>query len=392
MNVVLFDDPDVRRHLLPFTYTRPVAGIRVGIWTIAEKWAQWLSAPVAFQTEPYLSARFPGNQAADKLLINGALCPDDVLVATIKSIPDGYFLVKGTTLLAARNPVGQMNSKNTIEYLQDVTLIDRLWKIFRENGEQLRLDYARITQGRKSAPISDPHTKVYEGQGIFLEEGVTIKAAILNAEYGPIYLGRNSTVLEGAIIRGAFALCEESQVNVGAKIRGDVTVGPYSKVGGEVSNSVVFAYSNKAHDGFLGNSVIGEWCNIGADTNTSNLRNNYDTVKLWDHAAGDYVQTGLQFCGLMMGDHSKCSINTMFNTATVVDFCSNVFGHGFPAKYIPSFAWGGADGFTTFDFEKAIETNRRVMARRNIALDPVERAIQEHLFQLTASHRNWEKS
>lgn len=392
MKLILFDDPDIRLNLFPFTLTRPVSAIRVGILTIAEKWETCLNAKAFFKTEAYLQAKFPISNASDNLLLNGAICPDETLVATVKALPDGYFLVKDTLLVAARNPGAEMTSKNTIQYLQEFTVIDRPWKIFRENGAQLRIDFKRITAERKSEAISDNHTRVYGEDNIFLEEGVYIRAAILNAENGPIYLGKNSIVQEGAIIRGAFALCENSQINMGAKIRGDVTIGPDSKVGGEVSNSVIFGFSNKSHDGYLGNSVLGEWCNIGADTNTSNLKNSYDPIKLWNHAVQDFVQTELQFCGLMMGDHSKCSINTMFNTATVVDVCANIFGAGFPRKYVPSFSWGGSGGFTTHQLEKALYTSSRVMARRNVIMDDVDREILFHIFKLTAPDRVWEKN
>ena len=392
MNVILFDDPDIRISLLPFTFTRPVGSIRVGILTIAEKWEKWLDAQVSFRTEAYLEKKFPLTTAADNLLINGAVCPDHSLTATIKALPDGYFLVKDTRLLAARNPPPEMNKRNTIIYPEELTVIDKTWKIFRENGAQLRMDFKLITNGRKSAPITDQHTRVYGSENIFVEEGVYIRAAIINAEKGPVYLGKNCIIQEGAMIRGALALCENAHINMGAKIRGDVTVGPNSKVGGEVSNSVIFGYSNKSHDGFLGNSVLGEWCNIGADSNTSNLKNNYDTIKLWDHSAQNFTNTGLQFCGLMMGDHSKCSINTMFNTATVVDVCSNIFGEGFPRNYVPSFAWGGAHGFITFQLEKALETADRVMARRDVVMDELDKNILLHVFNITASGRVWEKN
>ncbi len=392
MNLILFDDPIIRLNLLPFTFTRPVGAIRVGILTIAEKWEKWLNVPASYRTEKYLTSKFPLHQTETNLLINGAICPDEMLAATVKALPDGYFLVKNNTLLAAHNAGAEMNSRNTIEYTHELTVIDKTWKIFRENGAQLRLDFKLLTQGRTSAAINDKHTIVYGEENIFLEEGVYLRAAILNAENGPIYLGKNSIVQEGAIIRGAFAMLENSHVNMGAKVRGDVTVGPYSKIGGEVSNSVIFGYSNKAHDGYLGNSVIGEWCNIGAAANTSNLKNNYDLIKLWNHADQNFVETGLQFCGLMMGDHSKCSINTMFNTATMVDVSANIFGEGFPRTYVPSFAWGGSRGFVTFQLDKALETASRVMARRDAAMKEVDKEILLHVFHLTASGRVWEKS
>jgi len=391
MNVILFDDPSIRLQLLPLTFTRPVAKIRVGILTLDEKWRGWLGTIPSFQTEKYLQKKFPLISTAENLLINGAVCPDAMLVAAIQSLPKGYFLVKDDHLIAASTPDGEMNNSNTLVYPGEVTIIDRTWKIFRENAAQLKLDFRMITAGRKSADIEDKHTVVYGAENIFIEEGVYIRSAILNAETGPIYLGRNSIVQEGAIIRGSFALGEGSHVNMGAKVRGDTSVGPYCKIGGEISNSVLFGYSNKAHDGFLGNSVLGEWCNLGADTNTSNLKNNYDETKLWNHASGKFDKTGLQFCGLIMGDHSKAGINTMFNTATVVDVCSNIFGEGFPRNYIPSFAWGGHAGFSTYELAKGLETARRVMARRDVTLTDDDTDILKHVFEITSTSRAWER-
>lgn len=392
MNLILFDDPAIRINLLPFTYTRPVASIRVGILTIAEKWSKWLNTPHSFQTEKYLQKKFPAQQGPHNLLINGALCPDEKVVMAIQGLPAGYFLIKDEVLLAANQPQGAMNTSNTLPYPYDITLIDKPWKIFQFNAAQIKADFAKITAGRTSARIEDKHTIVYGAENVFVEEGVYIRAAVLNAETGPIYLGKNSIIQEGALIRGSFALCEGAHVNMGSKVRGDTTVGPYCKIGGEVSNSVLFAYSNKGHDGFLGNSVLGEWCNLGADTNTSNLKNNYDTTKLWSHGTNRFEPTGLQFCGLMMGDHSKAGINTMFNTATVVDICSNVFGEGFPRNYIPSFAWGGAGGFVTNKLSKALETAERVMSRRNVVLTEVDKEILSHIFEATAPSRVWEKN
>jgi len=387
MNLILFDDPAIRTDLLPFTFTRPVAKIRVGILTIAEKWERWLNASASFKTETYLQQKFKMISSGDNLLINGAVCPDEKLVAAVRSLPGGKFLIKDSLLIAARKPAPEMNGSNTVEYHEAVTVIDKNWKIFRENAAQIKIDFTLITTGRASARISDRHTVVYGEHNLFVEEGVDIKASIINAETGPVYLGKNSIVQEGAIIRGPFALCEGGHINMGAKMRGDVTVGPYSKVGGEVSTSVIFGYSNKAHDGFMGCTVMGEWCNLGADSNTSNLKNNYDTVKLWSHAKEGYVDTGLQFCGLMMGDHSKCGINTMFNTGTTIDVFANVFGAGFPANYIPSFSWGGAEKITTYQFDKALATAAKVLERRNIVLDDADKDILKKIFELSADSR-----
>jgi len=390
MTTILFDDPVVRINLLPFTYTRPTAAIRVGILTIREKWEKWLNTSISFQTAAYLVKKYPKNSSDDNLLINGAICPDQQLVDAVSALPSGYFLVQGTQLIASRNPDGDMNAGNTISYDNPLVWIDRPWKIFRENGSQIKADFRLLTAGRKSFGLTDRHTVVYGEENLFVEEGVTTRAAIINAENGPVYLGKNSVVDEGAIIRGTFALCEGAHINMGGKMRGDTTIGPYCKVGGEVSNSVLFAFSNKAHDGFLGCSVIGEWCNLGADSNTSNLKNTFDSVKMWSHAENNFVDTGLQFCGLMMGDHSKCSINTMFNTGTVVDVSANVFGNGFPKTYIPSFSWGGAGGITTYQIEKAFKTASKAMERRGKVFDETEQSILDHVYGMTALHRVWE--
>lgn len=387
MNLILFDDPIIRISLLPFTYTRPVCGIRVGILTLEEKWAKWLDSSVSYQTEAYLQKKFPLVSSEKNLLVNGGVCPDENIVAAVKALPAGYFLVKDQTLLAANQPASAMTEQNTVKYLHPVTIIDKPWKIFRENAAQLKLDFALITAGRISAAIKDPYTRTYAPEKIFVEEGVDIRAAVLNAESGPIYLGKNSVIQEGAVVRGSFALCEGAQLNMGAKVRGDTTIGPYCKVGGEISNSVLFGNSNKAHDGYLGNSVIGEWCNMGADTNTSNLKNNYDLIKLWSHGHHAFVKTDLQFCGLMMGDHSKCGINTMFNTGTVVDVCCNIFGEGYPRNYIPSFSWGGAGKMVTYQLDKAVETAARVMGRRNVPLTDADKEILSHIFGTTAQYR-----
>jgi UDP-N-acetylglucosamine diphosphorylase/glucosamine-1-phosphate N-acetyltransferase len=394
MNVVLFDDPAVRINLLPFTFTRPASGIRIGILTIAEKWEKRLNTSVSYLTDPYLQKKFPAKAEHDNLFINGAWCPDDNAILSVKSLKPKEVLVSDNMILAWRSDdMALPDLKNSLPKIfpEPITLIDQVWKIFQLNAAQIKADFLLITAGRKSAGIQDKPTIVYNESNIFVEEGVTIRAAVLNAESGPIYLGKNSSVQEGALIKGPFALCESSVVNMGAKMRGDTTIGPFSKVGGEVSNSVMFGYSNKGHDGFMGNSVLGEWCNLGADTNTSNLKNNYENVKIWNYGKGGFKDTGLQFCGLMMGDHSKCGINTMFNTGTVVGVSANIFGDGYPRNFIPSFSWGGASGFSTYQTKKAFETAEKVMERRNIKLDEIDKDILTIIFELTAGYRVWDK-
>ncbi len=394
MNIILFDDPSYRANLLPFTFTRPVAAIRIGIFTIAEKWEKYFQTLVSYSTAGYLQDKFPLILSSDNLWINGACCPDESLVNQINQLHSGEGLTRENKVIALRTPEdevpGVISGKMTV-YTQRITVIDQVWKIFQFNGEQIQADFKLITSNRESAGIQDPHTKMYSPENIFIEEGVYIRAAVLNAETGPIYLGKDSIVQEGAIIRGPFALGEGSHLNMGAKMRGNVSIGAHAKVGGEVSNAVIFSYSNKAHDGFLGCSVLGEWCNLGADTNTSNLKNNYENVKLWNYNKKGFVDTGVLFCGLMMGDHSKCGINTMFNTGTTVGVCANIFGSGFPRNFIPSFAWGGVTGFTTFQLNKAFETATKAMERRSVPFGETDKAILAEVFNQESGHRVWEK-
>ena len=383
MHINLFDPPQIRENLLPFTFTRPVACIRVGILTIAEKWEKY-GFHVGFETQDYLEKKFEALPTNVK--VNGALCPSKELSEAILALTANTKLVSGDTVLAVSG-----DGSEAVNFEGTFRMINQPWEIFQFNKEQIEADFALITKGRTSQPITDPHTVVYGKENVFLEEGATIRAAIINAENGPVYIGKNAHVHEGAIISGAFALCEGAHVNMGAKIKGDSTVGPHSKVGGEVSNSVIFGYSNKGHDGFLGNSVIGEWCNLGADTNTSNLKNNYAPVKLWNYTSERFVQTGLQFCGLMMGDHAKCGINTMFNTGTVVGVGSNIFGAGFPKNFIPSFSWGGASGLITFQPRKFYEVAEAVMQRRGMTFDDTEKEIIDRIFEITTQYRTWDK-
>jgi UDP-N-acetylglucosamine diphosphorylase/glucosamine-1-phosphate N-acetyltransferase len=394
--LVLFDDPALRGALLPFTFTRPVAEIRVGILKISEKWELFSGIKPSFLTQDYLSEKFP-KESGPALMVNGALCPDERLWQSILSLSSSDALYHQNQLLAAYTDNAsafhpeEARKLVGLTYEDEVNLIKRPWQIFSTNGVEIKKDFERITEGRVSESIADPHTSIYNPSQVFIEPGAKVKAAVLNAENGPIYIGKNTEIQEGSLIRGPFALCEGSTVNMGAKVRGDSTIGPFSKVGGEISNAVIFGYSNKGHEGFLGNSVIGEWCNLGADTNVSNLKNNYASVKLWDYTKGGFTDTGLQFCGLMMGDHSKCGINTMFNTGTVVGVGANIFGDGFPRNFIPSFAWGGASGFSTFTLRKFDETTAVVMSRRGHTYSETEKEILKKVFELTKHYRIWDK-
>ena len=346
----------------------------------------------------YLTTKFKPVHAQDNILINGGVCPDPHLAETICNLSFGERLEQNGRLIALRTdrPYEQTALDSTgsskTEYAGEICIVERPWDIFLLNGEQIRIDFDLITKNRQSQQINDPYTRVYNPENIFIEPGVKIKAAILNAENGPIYLGKDANVEEGAVVRGPFSLGELSTVNANARMRGDITVGPHCRVGGEVSNSVLFGYTNKGHDGFLGNSVLGEWCNIGADTNISNLKNNYAKVKVWDFKKNGFIDSGQQFCGLLMGDHSKTGINTMFNTGTIVGVAANIFGSGFPRTFIPSFSWGGAGGFSTFKMNKVKEMAHTSMARRNGEFDAEEEAILQAVYDKTAHYRVWDKS
>lgn len=390
MNYILFDGT-VRNALLPFTFTRPVADIRVGILTIREKWEKYLGYTTTSLTEEYLMEKFPMVEMPENIMINASFLPNEVLAEMVKSLEKNQAIFKGEEVIAFFSEESQeevdFENYEILEYNDDCITIEHTWDIFQKNDAALREDFELLTEDRVSQPIPKS-VNVIASENIFIEEGAKLEFVTLNASTGPIYIGKNSEIMEGSVIRGPFALCEGAQVKLAAKIYGATTVGPFSRVGGEVSNSVLFAYSNKGHDGFLGNSVLGEWCNIGADSNNSNLKNNYEEVKLWSYETESFAKTGLQFCGLMMGDHSKCGINTMFNTGTVVGVSTNIFGSGFPRNFVPSFSWGGAAGFTTYVTKKAFETARIVMSRRNVEFDEKEARILEHVFEET---KKWRK-
>lgn len=389
MNYILFDGPS-RNNLLPFTFTRPVADIRVGILTIREKWELHLDAITTTITEEYLSDKYPMVEMEENILINASYLPNFDLVEMIKDLGENQAIFRNEDVIAFYTKDAQddidFETFEAIEYDDDILKIEHTWDIFSKNGQAIEDDFELVTKDRRSQPIPSSNN-VISGENIFIEEGAKLEFAILNASSGPIYIGKDSEIMEGSIIRGPFALCEHAVVKLGAKIYGPTTVGPHSRVGGEVNNSVIFGYSNKGHDGFLGNSVLGEWCNLGADTNNSNLKNNYAEVRLWDYNTDAFAKTGLQFCGLMMGDHSKCGINTMFNTGTVVGVSANIFGSGFPRNFIPSFSWGGNGGFTTYLTNKAFEVAEVVMARRTIELTEIDRSILEHVFEITKKFR-----
>ena len=391
MNYILFDGK-YRNNLLPFTYTRPVADVRVGILTIREKWEYMLGEKTSTLTKLYLQKKYPlVNEGAD-ILINASYIPSPELVQAVKSLKENQAITYDNEIVAVysdeHKETFKVSDYEHLEFKEKLFQLRRKHDIFTLNDYSLKSDFELLTKNQKSAAIPD-FVHAVNPDNIFIHPTAKINVCSLNAENGPIYIGPHAEIMEGSMIRGGFALCEHSVVKIGAKIYGPTTIGPFSKVGGELNNVVIFGYSNKAHDGFLGNSVIGEWCNLGADTNNSNLKNNYTEVKLWCYEAERFAPTGLQFCGLMMGDHSKCGINTMFNTGTVVGVSANIFGDGFPRNFIPSFSWGGTHGFQEFKFEKAKEVAIAVMKRRNKEFDIIEEDILKEVFEFTARYRNY---
>ena len=391
MNFILFDNIDVRNNLLPLTYFRPVAEIRCGILTIREKWEKALLQPVSYLTEKYLQEKFPAKYTTDNTYINASLFPDKRLIESILNLKKNDVLVQNSQIIAFRTSEIDFESAqnfkgNTIEFSPEVDGINHTYDIFNKNHQQIHIDFVNITKNKKTEILSKTNTIIGKFP-VFIEKGAKIEACIINAEEGPVYFGENSVILEGSMIRGPFAALEHSVVKMGAKIYGGTTIGPHSKVGGEIQGSVFFGYSNKGHDGYLGNSVIAEWCNLGADTNNSNLKNNYSKVKMWNYPQQNFVDTGLQFCGLIMGDHSKCGIATMFNTGTVVGVNSNIFGGDFQPKFFPSFKWGNQE-FVDYRFDKALEVAKAVMKRRNVEFDKKEQKLFEEIYKLTKIKEN----
>lgn len=388
MNYILFDNTS-RPRLLPFTHTRPVAGIRCGIFTMHERWDAFLQGPVSILTEDYMQEVFPLVMAPDNFYVNGGVFADTYITYAIQQLEAGQVLKKGEQVIAARlgsNTMGiaefhaHIATLPHVEYPGEVMELRYSWDIFSFNDKAIRTDFPIVVNGRKSAPIPEG-VSVTGKENLFIEKGANIyMGCIINASTGPVYIGRNTEILEGTLIRGPLAVCDHGVIKMGGKMYGATTIGPGCKVGGEINNVVFFANSNKAHDGYLGNAVIGEWCNLGADTNCSNLKNNYAGVDVWDEALNKSVDSGLTFCGLMMGDHSKCAINTMFNTGTVVAVSCNIFGSGFPGKFIPSFSWGSNEKIISYDFTKAMDTADRMMARRHKKLSEAETKMFRYIF------------
>ena len=390
MNIILFDEKDNWTDLLPISFTRPIADIRIGILTIAEKWQHLLpEARISYKPADYLTVKFATEETGDDIIILSNILPDADLAARIAALQHGEALIAAGKMIALRGTLQQFEAsqRSADITVDDVDSIVWLYDIFLKNDAQLRADFEIITRGRTSAPIDNSCTVIGCRDQIFIEEGATVQGATLNTLGGPIYIGKDATIMEGSCIRAPFAACTHAQVNMAAKIYGATTLGPHCKVGGELNNVVMIGYSNKAHDGFLGNAVVGEWCNIGAGTNASNLKNDYTEIKLWNYRTHRFLKTGLQFCGLILGDHSKIGINCMLNTATVIGVGVNIHGAGFPRAFVASFLEGGSAGYTDVSVAKFFDIAKRMMARRGITLSDSDKEIFESIYAIADNYK-----
>ena len=395
-NIILFVDKVARENLLPLSFTRPVADMRFGIMTIRQKWEKALAGNYSYLTVEYLSKKYAKSIAAENVFIAGNVCPGSELVAMIETMKEGDAITSDKGLVAFCGSLTDFECRqwrNETRLRHTPLAINMLYDIFLNNDKALEQDFKVLTAGRKSAPLSKTNTVVGDAVAadgtprIFVEEGAVVEAAVLNVVNGPIYIGRDAEVMEGSCIRAPFALCDHAVVNMGARIYGATTIGPYCKVGGELNNVVMIGYSNKAHDGFLGNAVIGEWCNLGGGTTASNLKNDYTEIKLWNYPAHRFLRTGLQFCGLIMGDHSKTGINCMFNTATVVGVGVNIHGAGFPRNFVASFSEGSSAGFTDVSLAKFFDIAERMMARRKVELTETDREIFNSIYNIADTYK-----
>lgn len=380
MNIILFDGEEWE-NLLPLTFTKPVASLRMGVLSFAERWEKILNTTISYRTQSYLEEKFSTNYQSENIFINPSFFPTTELIHYIKELELNQSILFNGQLVAVKTTEESPRITSEIISLEKTIHIKNSWDLFTYNFQAIEFDFEILTKGRASQPISETNN-VLHPEKIFIEEGAKVEFSILNASEGPIYIGKEAEIMEGCMIRGGLALCEHGKINMGAKIYPGCTVGPYCKVGGELNNAILMAYSNKGHDGFLGNAVLGEWCNLGADTNNSNLKNNYAEVKLWNYKEKRFVKTGLQFCGLIMGDYAKSAINTQFNTGTVVGVCANVFQSGFPPNMIKHYSWGGQSDAPVFSFERACEAAEKMMERRKVEFTPTDKKILEHIFNL----------
>lgn len=392
MKIALFDHQDAHVNLLPLSFTRPICDFRVGITTIREKWQAFLpEAEVHALPVGYLRPRFgePDDTGETMLFVSGDIVPDEDIAAKIVALKPGQAYVWEDVVLALCGSWDDLKlRKYTDCFEEDLRRVRQVYDVFLMNPAVLVEDFRRITRGRKSQPLSKTNRilgELEDADGnpmIFLEEGAEAEGAMFNLKDGPVYIGKDAEVMEGCFVRGPIAFCEHSKARIGSKLYGGSTFGPYVKVGGEIDNSVIFGYTNKAHDGYLGNAVVGEWCNLGAGVNCSNLKNDYSKIRLWNYREHSFVRTGLQFCGPIIGDHTKLGVNVMLNTATVLGVGVNIHGAGFPRVFVPSFSEGSpASGFTDVSMKKFVTIAERVMARRDIPVTDLDRVIFDRIFE-----------
>lgn len=387
MQIVLFED-HLWSRFLPLVYTRPVGDLRMGMYTMAERYAKLLNTEAVHETRVPLRSIFAASSAQLQLHISARLFPTLALREALQSMQPGDILVHGSDVLARCIDTHAEHKEHTIPFESEPVWIETITDLFSKNAMAITFDATLISNVAQPAPLHASNTVIGDPKLLFIHPSATVYATTFNTNEGPIFIDAHAEIMEGTHIRGPFYLGKHSTLKLGTKVYGATTIGPHCKVGGEISNSIFWGYSNKAHDGFVGNSIIGEWCNLGADTNTSNLKNNYSSVKIWSYVKGDFADTGLTFCGLIMGDHSKCGINTMFNTGTVTGVGANIFGGGFPHKHLPSFSWGGAEGMETYDLDKAFATIEKVMQRRSLPLTTEIKTLLTHVFEDTAHQRH----
>ncbi len=364
------------------TLTRPVGNLRMGLWTNDERWLNYIKdASVSYATEDYLQDKFPCHKTGDNFWVNASIIPDEEIAKAVKELQINQALFINGVFVALHSEEFNPDNAYRVDLdKEDLIHIEKRWHIYQKNKEAICKDFESVKSGREGFDCSETNTIIGPRENLFIDEGASVEGAIINVSTGPVYIGKHAEVMEGSVIRGPFAMANNSVLKLSTKVYGPTSIGTYCKVGGEVNNVVFQAYSNKGHDGFLGNSVVGEWCNLGADTNSSNLKNNYGNVKTYNFETEAIEQTDVQFMGLFMGDHSKTGINTMLNTATVIGVSSTIFSSGFPPKYIPHFSWGGQVGDPVYSFDRAIEAANNMMNRRGKEVTPADRKIFEKLF------------
>ncbi len=396
--IYLVDTPDSHENLLPLSFTRPVADFRVGITTIRQKWEDILPGYYNYYPVEYLREKFGtvDDPSAEAIFITGALIPDPPLAEAIRNLNPKEALFKDSTPLAFHGSLDNLNNKEwkVVEYEGSPRIIKYVFDVFLLNPTIIKEDFLRLTEGRRSQPLSDTNKVIgdfvdqEDKPMIFIEEGASVEGAVINLKNGPVYIGKDAEIMEGCCVRGPLALCENAKIRMGAKIYGGSTFGPYCKVGGEIDNAVMFGYSNKAHDGYLGNAVIGEWCNIGAGVNASNLKNDYSKIRVWNYHSHTFMRTDLQFCGPIIGDHTKIGVNCMLNTATVLGVGVNLHGAGFPRVFVPSFSEGSpSGGFSTVPMKKFHDIAERVMSRRDLRLTESDNRIYEKVYEIASGFK-----